>query len=90
MFSPTIEALRSVSLDVPDLALAEMFYTQTWKLEVAHRSPGTIYLRGTGADAYLLSLHAAQAVGIRRHEPYAVRSPMASRLATKGGLAVTV
>ena len=58
MNSPWIQALRSVALNVPDLALAETFYTRTWHLDVAARDEGVIYLRGSGADAYLLALHA--------------------------------
>lgn len=57
MSSPWIAGLRSVSLDVPDLALAETFYTGTWNLEVAARSAEVLYLRGTGADHHLLALH---------------------------------
>ncbi|WP_027730460.1 VOC family protein [Variovorax paradoxus] len=57
MSSPWIQGLRSVSLFVPDLAQAEDFYTRTWRLEVAHRGEGMLYLRGTGSDAYLLALH---------------------------------
>ena len=58
MSSPWIQALRSVALNVPDLALAESFYTRTWHLDVAARAEGVLYLRGTGTDAYLLALHA--------------------------------
>jgi catechol-2,3-dioxygenase len=56
MTSPWIEALRSVTLDVPDLGRAETFYTEVWRLEVAERGAGVIYLRGTGTDPYLLAL----------------------------------
>jgi catechol 2,3-dioxygenase-like lactoylglutathione lyase family enzyme len=55
--SPWIEGLRSVALYVPDLAKAESFYTQVWRLEVAHRGDGVLYLRGSGSDTYLLALH---------------------------------
>jgi catechol 2,3-dioxygenase-like lactoylglutathione lyase family enzyme len=58
MSSPWICALRSVALNVPDLARAEDFYTRTWQLEVADRGPGALYLRGAGADHHLLALHA--------------------------------
>jgi catechol 2,3-dioxygenase len=61
MNSPWIEALRSVALDVPDLARAEDFYTRVWHLDVAVREPGVLYLRGTGADAHLLALRASGA-----------------------------
>ena len=58
MNSPWIEGLRSVALNVPDLAQAETFYTQVWHLAVAHRSDNAIYLRGTGSDHHLLALYA--------------------------------
>lgn len=62
MSSPWIEAVRSVALNVPDLAQAETFYTQVWRLDVAHRSEHAIYLRGTGSDHHLLALYARGAV----------------------------
>lgn len=58
MSSPWIEAVRSVALNVPDLAQAETFYTEVWRLSVAHRCEQAIYLRGTGSDHHLLALHA--------------------------------
>ena len=57
MSSPWISGLRSVALDVPDLARAEAFYTQVWHLDVAARTPDALYLRGSGADHHLLALH---------------------------------
>jgi len=57
MHSPWIAALRSVALTVPDLAAAETFYTQVWRLAVADRAPGVLYLRGSGGDHHLLALH---------------------------------
>jgi catechol 2,3-dioxygenase len=57
MTSPWIAALRSVALSVPDLAAAETFYTQVWRLVVADRAPGVLYLRGSGSDHHLLALH---------------------------------
>lgn len=59
MRSPWIQALRSVALNLPDLAAAEAFYTQVWRLSVADRGPGVLYLRGSGADHHLLALHQA-------------------------------
>ncbi|WP_382321919.1 VOC family protein [Hydrogenophaga sp. UC242_53] len=58
MSSPWIEAVRSVALNVPDLAQAETFYTEVWRLSVAHRGEQAICLRGTGSDHHLLALHA--------------------------------
>jgi len=57
MFSPWIAGLRSVALTVPDLAAAERFYTQVWRLEVGEREAGVLYLRGSGIDHHLLALH---------------------------------
>lgn len=57
MKSPWIAALRSVALTVPDLAAAERWYTQVWRLDVAERGDGVIYFRGSGADHHLLALH---------------------------------
>ena len=59
MKSPWIAGLRSVALTVPDLAAAEAFYTRTWRLDVAGRGDGVLYLRGSGSDHHLLALHAA-------------------------------
>jgi catechol 2,3-dioxygenase-like lactoylglutathione lyase family enzyme len=56
MASSLIAGLRSVSLNVPDLALAERFYTEVWRLTVVARTDA-IYLAGSGEDAYLLALH---------------------------------
>ena len=47
MKSPWITALRSVALTVPDLAAAEDFYTKVWRLDIAARGDGVLYLRGT-------------------------------------------
>ena len=51
-----IGSLRSVEIGVKDVAAAEKFYTETWKLKVAARAGGAVYLRGTGADHHLLAL----------------------------------
>ena len=89
MASPWIAALRSVTLNVPDLARAEAFYTQTWHLDVAARRDGALYLRGTGADAYLLALHAGPEVQIRavtlRARSEAALHEIASATARAGG-----
>ena len=58
--SSRVSALRSVALNVPDLAAAEHFYTTVWHLQVAARHDEAIYFRGTGADHHLLALHQAE------------------------------
>jgi catechol 2,3-dioxygenase len=57
MKSPWIAGLRSVALTVPDLAAAETFYTQVWRLDVADRGHGVTWFRGSGSDHHLLALH---------------------------------
>ena len=52
-----IVGLRSVAFGLPDPAAAEAFYVAVWKLEVAARAEGAVYLRGTGTDHHVLSLH---------------------------------
>ena len=77
MNSPWIESLRSVALAVPDLARAEAFYTRVWHLEVVAREASALYLRGSGDDHHLLSLHTGAAVAQLRHLTLRARSPQA-------------
>ncbi len=65
--SSLIAGLRSVALNVPDLAFAEKFFTDVWHLEVAHRQQGVIYLSGTGEDDHLLALHEKPGAAQIRH-----------------------
>ncbi|MES2399761.1 MAG: VOC family protein [Pseudomonadota bacterium] len=87
MTSPTIAALRSVALNVPDLARAESFYTDVWKLTVIAREDGAIYLRGTGADHHLLSLHAGGDKPQIRHITFRAHSEAALADITKNTVA---
>ena len=77
MHSPWIAGLRGVALNVPDLARAEAFYTQVWHLSVAGRDAHALYLRGTGADAVLLALHAGGPQAQIRHVSLRARSAQA-------------
>ena len=77
MKSPWVGALRSVALTVPDLAAAERFYAQVWRLDVAARGPGALYLRGSGADHHLLSLHEQPGLPQIRHVTLRARSAAA-------------
>jgi catechol 2,3-dioxygenase len=55
--SKWIQALRSVSLYVPNLIEAEKFYTSIWGLKVVYQDATSLYLAGTGKDHHLLALH---------------------------------
>ncbi len=65
MTSRLVSGLRSVALNVPDIARAEEFYTRTWHLDVIARSGNAIYLRGTGSPHHLLSFHQGERTEIR-------------------------
>ena len=89
MKSPLVAGLRSVALNVPDLARGEAFYAETWHLDVAAREPGALYLRGSGSDACLLALHRAPEVSIRdvtfRARSAAALASIAERAPRAGG-----
>src|SRR5438270_11299999 len=93
MSSPSICAVRSVALDVPDLGRAETFYTSVWHLSVAARNADAVYLRGTGADHHLLALHAHDGPPRVRHVTLRARSAaalpaVAQAAAQAGGVVV--
>jgi catechol-2,3-dioxygenase len=60
-----LQALRSVDLEVPDLAAATGFYTTVWGLEAVERTVDSVWLRGTGRDTHLLALHTGPRAAIR-------------------------
>jgi catechol 2,3-dioxygenase len=65
MSSPKIAALRSVALVTPDVAGAAWFYTSVWNLDVVAQSAGAVYLRATGSDHHVLSLHPGERAALR-------------------------
>jgi catechol 2,3-dioxygenase-like lactoylglutathione lyase family enzyme len=79
MKSPLVQGVRSVALTVPDLARAEQFYTEVWKLDVAARTDETLYLSGSGVDHHLLTLR--QAPGAPRILKITLRARSSAALA---------
>ncbi|UEP37371.1 VOC family protein [Burkholderia ambifaria] len=65
MKQPLVTALRGIAIGVPDLALAEQFYTETWRLAVVARTADAVYLRGTGAAHHILALHRSEQPDVR-------------------------
>lgn len=61
MSKSLVTALRSVAIEVPELAAAELFFVQTWGLAVAARTDRGVYLRATGADHHVIALHVGNA-----------------------------
>ncbi|MSQ57126.1 MAG: glyoxalase [Limnohabitans sp.] len=88
--SELIQGLRSVALMVPDLQKAEDFFTEIWHLQVCEHQASAIYLRGTGADHHLLSLHPCEGnakikqVTLRAHSLKGLQQ-VAQKTATAGG-----
>ena len=78
MKSRWIEALRSVAFDVPDLGVAEAFYTRTWRLDVVARGDDVLHLRGCGTDHHVLALH--QRAGAPRLRQVTLRARSAAGL----------
>jgi catechol-2,3-dioxygenase len=60
-----LSGLRSVAFELPDPEAALDFYTSVWGLEAVASGNGAIWLRGTGSDCYLLSLHQGPRAAIR-------------------------
>ncbi len=81
--SSLISALRSVALTVPDLTLAEDFFTRTWRLQVVARTDNALYLRGAGSDHHLLALHHAPGAARILHITLRARSLNALSLAAQ-------
>ena len=77
MTQALVSALRSVEIGLPDVAAAEQFFTETWRLAVVARDAGAVYLRGTGADHHLLCLHRADKPEVRM---VTLRAPSADAL----------
>jgi len=84
--SSIISALRSVAFNVPDLTLAEDFYTRIWGLSVVTREVGALYLRATGADHHVLALHQQDGPAQIRHVTLRARSVQALQQATAAAL----
>lgn len=81
--SSLVSALRSVALTVPDLALAEDFFSRTWHLQVVARTDNAIYFRGAGSDHHLLALHHAPGAAQILHITLRARSLNALALASQ-------
>ena len=90
--SSIVSHLRSVALNVPDMSVAEAFFTQVWHLDVVSQGPAGTYLRGTGTDHHLMSLHAHTGPASVRHVSLRVHSAQAlekaAQAAVQGGARV--
>jgi catechol 2,3-dioxygenase len=85
--SSLVSALRSVALNVPDLVLAEDFFTRIWGLSVVARQDQALYLRATGADHHVLALHQRAGAAQIRHVTLRARSRQALDLVAVAAVA---
>ena len=65
MASSHVSGLRSVALNIADINAAEDFFVRVWHLSVGDRSGDAVYLRATGTDHHVLSLHKADKTTLR-------------------------
>lgn len=63
--SARIATLRSVELDVPDMAAALAFLTGPWGLTLRAGAEGKAWLAGTGTDHHCVALRQGPVAGIR-------------------------
>ncbi len=54
-----VNGLRSIALNVLDLAASVDFYTRVWGLEAVASEQGSVYLRATNSGHHALALHEA-------------------------------
>ncbi len=89
MTESLVTSLRSVEIGLPDVAAAEAFFTATWNLTVVARRGNSVYLRGTGADHHLLSLHPSDKSELRmvtfRVDSRPALDQLAFQIAQNGG-----
>jgi len=57
MSEPKVTSLHSVDLGFADLAAAKRFFTDVWALTPVQQADGSVWLRGTGPDRYIVGLH---------------------------------
>ena len=64
MSNHLVGALRGIVMRAPGITATKGFYTETWGLDLAAEEPGTVWLRGTGANAFLYGLTEGPVYGI--------------------------
>lgn len=59
-----VSRLRGVAIAAPAATASARFYTDAWGLETAAEETGAVYLRASGAEHHVLSLHDSETTGI--------------------------
>jgi catechol-2,3-dioxygenase len=63
MAEPRVTGLRSIDYNVTDVATSARFYENCWGLSPVAQEDGAHYLRATGAEHHIVSLHAGAKAG---------------------------
>lgn len=66
MSDPRVATAHSIEFGVPDLDRSANFFRECWGLEEVSREAGVSYLRGTGQDHHIVSLHQQAETALRR------------------------
>ena len=64
MSKARVSRLRGIALAAPKATEAVEFYVKCWGLQEVAREPGAVYLRASGSEHHVLSLHDRDAKGI--------------------------
>ena len=65
MEAPRVNGIRGIELEVRDLPASVGFYSDIWGLTEAGRQNGSVYMRSTGPEHHVLTLHAAPRSGLK-------------------------
>jgi catechol 2,3-dioxygenase-like lactoylglutathione lyase family enzyme len=64
MSKARVSRLRGIALSAPKAIEAAEFYVKSWGLAEVARAPGAVYLRASGPEHHILSLHEGPTKGI--------------------------
>jgi catechol-2,3-dioxygenase len=85
-----VSAVRSVELDVTNLARSTEFYVNAWALEVVADTPDGRYFRAAGPEHHILVLREAAKAGLHAVEVAALTRSDVDRLFARASAASTV
>jgi len=65
MSEPRVTGLRSIDYNVTDVATSARFYENCWGLAPVARQGGAQYMRATGAEHHIVTLHEGPKAGVK-------------------------
>ena len=64
MGTAKVSRLRGIAIAAPDATGSAPFYAESWGLDPVAHEPGEVYLRASGPEHHILSLHDSETKGI--------------------------